>query len=773
MRPAAGGSRGERKQGKVAVQSRLNRIAASGLAVAWALTWGPTRAQEVEEKEREDVIIVTFKDAASTVLDYPGAVTAVDAEELQNRQLQDLTTLSYAAPNVSLETVGTFKGVANFAIRGVGVNSSIPSIDPAVGLFVDGVYMGINAGTVFDALDLEQVTILRGPQGVTFGRNTTGGAVMVQTADPTDHFEGFARLSYEGPVDSGRGSGMFSARGAVSGPVSEAVSLRLAALKSDDNGYFINQFDGETYGAAETTVLRGGIKLDPGERLVLVGKLEWAESTGDGAPAHNNGLFPRDTFEISVNQRGFNDSESTFATLRAEYDLGAGELTNIFGWREYEQRTRNDIDSSPTPIFESDTSVTQEQWSNELTYALETGPLRVLAGGYVFHQKIAYDESRDLSFFGAAPQYGGGRQDHDVYGLFGQVDVDVTESISLKAGLRWSREEKEAEITYVRTRPQCSVIEGTCPVVGERVPGENNGFADARDWESFSPRLVATWQASDDAQLYASWSRGHRSGGYNFRITEPAAFEEVSAMLGSPAFDSERIDSFELGAKWRSADDLVFLQGALFWSEIDDLQRELILPSPTSGFAQSIYNTANARIRGAELEAWLEPEAGLTLGANLGFTDAEYTEVFFDLSGDGAIGADDLALELPRAPRWTWGASADYETPLGRNTMLRANAYFQHRDRYAYTDNNWGFNYASDRIDASISLGWTDPGVTLTLYGRNLLDEVQFGADAGLPFAGGPFSDGDDEPFDPAPNQGTFSPVNKGRVLGLELGFAF
>jgi iron complex outermembrane receptor protein len=364
-------------------------------------------------------------------------------------------------------------------------------------------------------------------------------------------------------------------------------------------------------------------------------------------------------------------------------------------------------------------------------------------------------------------------QEHDVYGLFGQIDIDLNSFFSLKAGLRWSREEKNAVVTYVRTRDECSVIEGTCPYTGERVPGENNGFADKRSWDNVSPRVVATWRATEDMRIYASWSRGFRSGGYNFRITQPDAFEDVAAMLGSPAFDRERVDTFEVGTKWQSPDRLLFLQGALFWSEVDNLQREVVVPSLTAGLAQSIFNTADARIRGLELDASLQPADGLSLSANFGLTEADYQEVFFDLSGDGVIDDADLALELPRAPKLTWGATANYEVPLSRSKVLSANVYFQHRDRYAYSDNNWGFNYGSERLDASISVSCLDCGVTLTLFGRNLLDEVQFGADAGLPFAGGPFSNGVNAPFDPSPAAGTFSPINKGRTLGVELGVEF
>ena len=164
-------------------------------------------------------IIVTTKTSETSLLDYTGSARIVGTEELDARAFQDLSSLSYTAPNASLDAIGTFPGVANFAIRGLGINSSIPSIDPSVGLFVDGVYMGINAGTVLDMLDVERVEILRGPQGVAFGRNTTGGAVLVGTADPQEQFGGSARLSLEGPVDGGRGGPTVSARAMVTGPL--------------------------------------------------------------------------------------------------------------------------------------------------------------------------------------------------------------------------------------------------------------------------------------------------------------------------------------------------------------------------------------------------------------------------------------------------------------------------------------------------------------------------------------------------------------------------
>jgi len=744
---------------------------AAPLALAACLAASPAQAQ-TGPAEAETVIVVTTKDRGTRLLDFPGSVRAVSTEELDARAFQDLTSLSYSAPNVSLDAIGTFKGVANFAIRGLGVNSSIPSIDPAVGLFVDGVYQGINAGTVLDMVDVERVDILRGPQGVAFGRNTTGGAVMVRTGQPQEEFAGSARASFEGPVDGGRGGPMVSVRAMMTGPLGGGVSFRLAGLHSDDAGYFRNDFDGEKLGGADTSVVRGSLAYRGGG-VTLIASGEWSTSEGDGAPSHSNGLFARDTFAISVNQRGFYFSDSSAATLRAEIELGGGLLTNIFGMRDYRLATRNDIDSTPAKLFESDTLTDQEQWSNELTYALDSGPFQLVGGVYVFAQEVGYDEGRDLTGLGSTLQFGGGRQDHETYGLFGQVGYDIGEAVSLSAGLRWTREEKSAVITYVRPRAACSAIAGTCAVTGERVAGENNGFSDARSWEAFSPRLAATWHVGEGANLYASWARGHRSGGYNLRITQPQAFEQIAAAMGSPAFDEERVDTFELGTKWQSDDDFAYVQAALFWSEVANMQRELNVPSPSSGLAQSVYNTADARIRGAELEGWLRPTPGLSLSAHVGLTDAEYRRVFLDLTGDNAVTAADLALALPRAPEWSWGGSVGWETALSDTLQFSADAFFQHRSAFAYTDNNWGFNSAADRLDASLALECGTCGLTLRLYGRNLLDEVQFGGDTQLGFGGGANSDGNNRPFDPRPAAGTFSPLAKGRVIGVELAAEF
>ena len=740
---------------------------------------GTAHAEEAEERATDSgqTIIVKAGTKAETVWTYPGSVTGLGANDLQSLQFTTLASLSQTTPNVSLDEIGTFKGVSNFAMRGLGVNSSIPSVDPAVGLYVDGVYIGVNAGSVFDALDVARVDLLRGPQGVVFGHNTTGGAVVVTTADPSrDSWQGQVRLGLEGPVDGGRGSMLGTGRVVASGPLSERLAVRLGALHTSDGGYFRNRFNGNHIGAYENTVLRSGLQWDATERLTLTLKGEWNRSDGDGAPTHNNGQNSRDRFDLSLNEEGYHHSLARFAVLRAEYDTGNGQIVNVAGWRKYDLRTRNDIDSSPQTIFHSDTRTAQEQWSNDLYYSHSLGGLELTVGAYLFHQSVGYEEVRYL----AANQYGGGRVKHDQAELYGQSVIQLAQGLKLTAGLRWSNERKQAEITYVRPRSACSAVDATCPVSGKNAANtsENNGFTDKGSWQSLSPRLVVSWEPAINTFAWGGWSRGQRSGGYNLRITQPADFEKISAVLGSPAYGPERADSYELGLKWRGFKQRLGLSVTLFDTEVKDLQREINVPSLISGLAQSIANTADARIRGGEMEASFEPAQGWRISASLGHIDARYKDVRFDINSDLAINALDRELALPRAPRWTWGLGGQFRTSLSglgldEQSALSARIDFQHRSRIAYTDNNWGFNSASDRLNASLSIDLGDPAIRLTVFGRNLLDEVQFGGDTQLPFAGGVYSDGNNRPFDPRPAAGTFSPLEKGRTVGVEVALDF
>ncbi|QFT76600.1 TonB-dependent receptor [Erythrobacter sp. THAF29] len=736
-------------------------------------------SQDAKEEQRGTLanignIVVTGTKTQNPedVQDVPLAVTAFNADSLEALKVRDVQGLTYAAPNVSLDQIGTSRGTANFSIRGLGINSSIPSIDPTVGVFIDGVYLGNNAGVVFDLFDLESVEILRGPQGVLFGRNVTGGAVLINTGNPTEEFSGKFRAAVDGPLFEDRGGANYTVSGVISGPIVEDTLLfKLGAYHNNDEGYFTNLFDGSNHGQAETTILRGALEARVGD-LRVIGKLDYFESEGDGPSAQNRGIFERDSFDFAIDNPGSYANEIWTGSVTAELDIGPGTLTNIFGYRTYDANTDADIDATPNFIFHSSTETSQEQISNELRYAISTDTFDLTFGGFYFDQSISYTEVRDIPPSTPLTFYGGGTQDHEVLGAFASGQVYVTDRLSLIAGIRWSQETKDAGVTYVRPRPMCSVVGGTCPTSGANpfIPTENNGFTDSVRFTNWSPKAGFQYEF-DNGQLYAHWTRGFRSGGYNFRITNANAFEQVVAQTGNFFFDEEQVDNFEIGGKFQSVDGAFTLNVATYLTKIEDMQREVNQSSATAGVAQSIFNTADAQIFGVEAEARMRLTDSFVVTANIGIIDDDYEEILFDISGDGVIDDADLELRLPRVPEVTWGMGFIHELFLGDSEILtRVN--YQYRDEFAYTDNNFGWVQDISNLEANIT--WNTPmeGLSFSIYGKNLLDQVQVGGDTQLPF-GGPLSNGVNRPFDDRPAAGTFSPLSKGRQVGAEVVFEF
>jgi iron complex outermembrane receptor protein len=760
----------------------------AGMALTPQLAFAQDGDESAETTKRSSgidaatgIIVVTANKGQNPedVQDVPLSVTAFSASSLEALKVRDVQSLTYSAPNVSLDQVGTSRGTANFSMRGLGINSSIPSIDPTVGVFVDGVYLGFNGGVVFDVFDLDSVELLRGPQGILFGRNTTGGAVLLNTGNPTEELSGKFRASVDGPfVDGGRGGANYTTSGVISGPIIEDVLLfKVGAYYNKDEGYFINLFDGENHGAAETKILRGALEFRPSDALTIVGKVDYFTSEGDGPSGQNHGIFERDTFDFSIDEPGNYDNEIWTTSVRADLEVGPGTLTNIFGYRTYSGTTLGDIDSAPFFGFHSSTETEQDQISNELRYAFSLDDvLDLTIGGFYFDQSIAYTEVRDLPPLSPLTFYGGGQQDHEVLGIFAQGQFHVTDALSVIAGLRWSKETKDGAVTYIRPRPACSVVSGTCPTSGTNpfIPTENNGFVDSNSWTNWSPKVGLQYEF-DTGQVYASWTRGYRSGGYNFRITNATVFENVvvPATGGNFYFGEEKVDSYEVGTKFQTYDGSFTINLAAYMTKIKDMQREVNQSSPTAGVSQFILNTADATIKGFEAEAKMRVSDNLLFTANIGLIDDKYDEVRFDISGDGVIDDADLALRLPRVPEITWGMGVLHELDLGTSQII-SRVNFQYRDEFAYTDNNFGWIPQAENLDANVT--WETPveGLSFSIYGKNLLDNVQFGGDTQLPF-GGPRSTGpgNDRPFADRPAGGTLSPLSKGRQVGVEALFEF
>lgn len=647
--------------------------------------------------------------------------------------MQNLQSLSYDIPNVQLETVGTTAGYANFSIRGLGINSSIPSIDPTVGVFVDGVYLGINAGVVFDNFDIEGIEVLRGPQGLLFGRNVTGGAIVVRTSRPTFDFRANAKASIETGLKK-------TVSGVVSGPiVDDVVAAKLAVYYSDDDGWFHNLFNGRRFGKSEDFIIRPTVSIRGGDNFRMDIRYEHGQADGDGGVTQNHALFDRDSFDFSINFDGFYHNEWDQATIETNIDtsFGDGVITNISGYRRYKSRAATDFDGTPQTLFNVYLNTDQDQLSDELRYAGKFGEFDITTGLFYFTQDLDYAEQRILSG-GARIVSGGGTQHQETWGVFTSLDWHLNEALTLNLGGRYSWERKSARVSSLRSGG-CDLDTLICAA----------NFSGSASWRAFTPKIGLQWKPNTETQVYGLYTRGFRSGGFNLRNADPS-------VLPGP-FDQETQDSFEIGLKQEFGRSHLNVAG--FYNSLKNLQREINIPCAL-GTCQAIRNTADATIKGIEAEALLSITSKLTLTAQLGYVDGQYRNVVFDLNGDGSVNSVDAQLKLPRLAPWTFGVGVTYDMPLSSVGVLTARVNYNHRDKAFFTDNNRGFVQGSEMLDASLTLATDDRHWRFSIYGRNLLNEVTIGADAILPASFGG-------------SQASFSPLNKGRVIGGEVALAF
>lgn len=721
-----------------------------GLSLAFAvLSAAPAWAQS----GADEIVVTANKRGDARAQELPLAMNAFGADELRTLNMEDLPSLSYAMPNVQFEDIGTARGIANFSIRGVGVNSSIASVDPAVGVFVDGMYLGLNAGTITDAFDLEAVEVLRGPQGTLHGRNVTGGAVLVRTRAPTDAFEAQARVAYES------GSNVI-AEAAVSGPLASGVlSGRLAVLNARDEGWLENDFDGSSFGENETRAVRAALRFTPAPAFDATLRLEQGYIDGDGPAGQNHALHARGSFDFAIDNRGYAGTDWEQAILEANWRVpfGDGVVTSITAWRHVEVPWAADIDSTPSFVFHTRVLNEQEQLSQELRYAGAFGAFDVTAGFFVLEQELLYIDERNFS-----PTFrrtGGGVGEFSTQAAFANLDWRASDALTWSLGLRYTHEEKDSRISRVRR----AIDDLNGPSV--LVPGEgvDGGSIDARtlvfsdapfdqEWDDLSPRVGVQWRPGPATNLYAYWARAFRGGGANFRT--------ASLGLAPRAYESEQQSTFEIGWKQDFAEGRARMNAALFHNTIEDMQRETNQPDPISGVQQIVLNAGDATIWGGEIEARVQLSDRFSVSAHAGYVEGAYDHLTEDLNGDLVINAADYALEIPRLAPWSYGVSLMYVAPLAGGEAS-ARLGYNHRDAAFYNDSNLGRLAEADMVDFNLSYAPDGGRWRISLYGENLIDEATWGGDTVLPATAAFGYSGGERP--------TFSPLNKGRVIGVEL----
>lgn len=667
----------------------------------------------------EEVVVTAEKrDVARSVQVVPIAVNVMSGETMDAFQMTNVYEVGLTQPNVRLQSVGSVPGVANFSIRGIGFNSSVPSDEPTVGIIVDGVPLTVTYGAYLDTFDLESVEILRGPQGTLFGRNSTGGAISLRSRRPNDEFEAKARI-IAGSQERLSFSG--SIGGALSG---EQVLGKLAISIEDRDGYFTNgAIPGDKVGERDSVFVRPILVFRPNENLdvTLIG--EYGDIDGDGVIIQltdREGDLPYrlgfrrgdDDHLVFSDPEGKDNSNWYQLTSEINWTVGPGNLTSITGYRDSELTLgeaaasgpqHEDHDGTPINLFNIQIAVAQQQFSQELRYAGSAmdDRLAYTAGMLYLQQDLEFQESRLIAgAFGAAPIATQSALDQESFGVFGQLEYEFSHGIFGLVGGRYSSDKKDVEISSFG---ECNADYSNCPV----------GFRDGNTFDAFSPKVGLRWEASENVNTYATYTKGFRSGGYNFRNTVP----------GTPGpYGDESVTAYEIGIKSELADGRVRGNLAVFRNEYDDIQRTVLV----SATEQNIKNAASATIQGVELDVSLTPVDNLVITGAVGVLDAKFNEFNgLDVNGDGNPDPElAVQLDLERAPEWTYSLMGIYDIPLSNNALVTLRGSYSFTDKTPIDTLNRSYVDEYKLLNASVSYAFANGRTTITAFGKNLADEV-------------------------------------------------
>jgi iron complex outermembrane receptor protein len=690
---------------------KFSRWLYCGAALA-AIGASPVMAQETAGSEGpaaavED-IVVTAQRREQRLQDVPLAVSAFSMESLEDGKVESLLNLDGKVPNVVLAPVGAYPFASAFYIRGLGYADVESSFEPSVGVELVGVYLSRNVGAVQDFFDIGGVTILRGPQGTLYGRNTIGGVVSVQSRRPSFDFGARAQATFG---SNGRQELRAGVEGAL---IEDKLAGKFSFLTKTYDGY-IKNYDGRDMGAQDVTSMRGALLWTPTASFDATLIVDYTKDKGTGTAFENASLpsmvlpgfgEPADTdgdpFLSHVGDDIFSDLEALGVTLNANWDLGPVKLTSLTGYRKTDTEELSDFDGTPTPFMTVHRDETHDQFSQELRLASNTdGPLTYVVGAYYMTQEYDIATGQFGTVFGS-PTAGSTiytQQKADSWAVFGQADYEVLPGLTVTAGGRYSKEEKTFT-TQPLFYPNAETFEAS--------------------FDDFSPKVGVSYKWSDTLMTYAQYSRGFRAGGFNGR---------AGSFLAVGPYDSETVDSYEVGVKSDLFDRRLRLNAAVFTSDYQDMQQSVQQLIPGTLINQTLVaNVGAATISGFEAEATALLTDVFTISASVGYLDASYDEFMADL-GDGLGVIDRTYLPMPYAPKWSNSVTFNYKDDFdfGRVT---AQASVRHMtDMYtsfstlnATTDLT--MRQSNTVVDGSVSLELPDGRWRVSLWGKNLTDEL-------------------------------------------------
>jgi iron complex outermembrane recepter protein len=747
----------------------------------------PTLAMERDRSGVIEELIVTSQRRAESIQDVPISVTAFNQEDIERISPRTLRDLDAMVPNVRIGMVTAAPGQGAIFIRGLGYADAENNQPPSVGLIIDGIFQGTNTGQLIDTFDIEQIEVNRGPQGVLYGKNTTGGTIVVKRAQPRFNEFGFDAAAQVGTENER----IVKAKANVP-LVDDRLAMKIGGIHKERDGFFKNITRGGDAGADEYDALTFAMKWQPNETFDGVLTYDRIKQRGDIAPQD-----PRwngdDPFINEADYDEFQKLDVDMFGLTLNFDLGFATLESITGYIDSTDVTGQDFDGSTlnslaAPIGQLHTHRDRDykQFSQEFKLAGDINErVSYMVGAFWWDAEFEFQQGTNSIFalpsvvlgapFGTPcaafgipssplepslcqfpvfpPSVQLTSETVESAAVFGSIDWRVTDTITLNAGVRWLDEKKDFSGVYVLGILPTS---GPTNLLGINLlpplqydPNTvlNGPFASKDSWNDTIFRFTANWSVTDDNMLYATFAQGFKSGGLHNRGTE----EEFLA------YEPESIDTLEVGSKNMLLDGRLRLNASAFVSEIEDIQAaSVVIISAVPGTNTIVNNLPKRTIWGLEVESSFKLTESLSLMLMAGYLNVDtddYTintrRVGFNTNGSTCNPGDNPTL-FPNAPAtspnncpdraFTAGDIAfvpewNYAATLAYNRMVAGGAFQASMTARGQDDIILAALPPPDAplvqksytlIDARVSYEWSlanEDTLRLSLYGKNLADK--------------------------------------------------
>ena len=711
---------------------------AVALAATFILT-APAVAQQLEE------VIVTAQYREQNIQDVPLSITALGAADIEAAGIFDATTIALNVPGMTYAEFSP--GQALISLRGITSADDGAGLDNSVALFLDGIYIGRQAGIQFDMFDLERIEVLKGPQGTLFGRNAIGGAINVVTSKPSNEFGGKAQVTVGN-------EGILRYQGLLTGGLTDSLSGKIVVNHRSHDGFTRNTLLNKDVQNEDYLSFRGQLLWETDSMEWLASADMWDDDRDDmgRAPiANGNFDYVGTATDLGAGRPGtsasptdgFTQREGGGLSLQGDIDFAGGMFTTITGLRNVE--TSWEMPSVGAPlgggydlangVFGADViddidedidTFTQEfRWTSNTD-----GNIDFVAGAYFLLEDTDREEQFRIDANTTATgqvtvgnEYTRTQNETTSYALYGQGNWHINDAWTLTFGGRWTRDERD----YTATAVNCGLDEADRAAAGfpnfppcEGVGGSLGIIAEVFEvstsdsWSDFSPMASVQFKPGDNIMYYGTISTGYKSGGF-------AGSQGVESAATNPV-NPEDVINYEAGFKGDFLDNTLRLNASLFYMDYTDLQVVRFGPVPGSAFGTfQTTNVGSADISGLELDYTWQATDNFSLSGYYAYLDTEIS----GLTLNTPTGPQDFSgLPLRQSPEHSYSIIANYdlETSNG-NWNMRASYNFIDDQFNDYPTLDETVIEAAKLLDASVTWTSAEGMYMVTLWGKNLLDE--------------------------------------------------